>query len=88
MEEGVVSLHSDPHLCGPLGHYQSLLLVTICYPFHALALIFSISMAGSESVEKGGTQPKLASQLPFGPASHTTFNLSLSVNFSFLRLNV
>lgn len=81
MEEGILSLRSDSHLCGPPGHYQSLLLVTTCYPFHALALIFSISTAGPESVEKGGTQPKLASQLPLGPASHTTLNLSPNVTF-------
>lgn len=52
---------SDPHLPGPLGHYQSLLLVTTWYPFHAPSLVFSISMAGPELVEKGGTQPRLAS---------------------------
>lgn len=52
MEEGIRSLHSDPHLCGLPGHYQSLLLVTTCYTFHASALIFRISMAGPESCGK------------------------------------
>lgn len=81
MEEGILSLRSDPHHCGPPGHYQSLLLVTTRYPSHASALGFSVSMASPESVEKGGTQPKLASHLPLGPASHTSLNLSPSVTF-------